>query len=260
MVIAEHLLKTAKTKKIQQDFLTLLEEKNSDGCIIVVWEEGADEAFEKKGNPLLNKLTAERYAQYFDWLEPAAVSHWIAAEFKKRGGVATSAASALLSVMVGNDLWQASSEIDKLIAFRRNQPITDHDVKTLTQANIDDDIYQLTNALSERNRRAALVLIARQLKSGTAPLELLAKIGWQLKNLLLIKDFMDTNGEGYPSARIGQQLGIHPFVVKKTLPQLTRYSLLDLKKMYRQVLEIDYKIKTSQINPEVLFDLLVVKN
>ncbi|MFA5022335.1 MAG: hypothetical protein WC508_04620, partial [Patescibacteria group bacterium] len=97
-------------------------------------------------------------------------------------------------------------------------------------------------------------------KSGKMPTELLAKITWQFKNLLLLKSFTEQNGGGYPSERLGYQLGLHPFVIKKTMGQIKNFDLTKLKKTYQHLLNIDYKIKTSQTDPEVLFDLMVIKS
>jgi DNA polymerase-3 subunit delta len=118
----------------------------------------------------------------------------------------------------------------------------------------------LTDALGQKNKKAAVKLIANQFKSGVAPTELLSKVIWQYKNLLLLKSFVEKNGPGYPSQRLSYQLGLHPFVVKKTIGQVKNYELHTLKKIYRQLLKIDHKIKTSQADPEVLFDLLIVES
>ena len=114
--------------------------------------------------------------------------------------------------------------------------------------------------MGQKNKPLALKLISDQLKSGVSPIELLAKIVWQFKNLLLVKEFSENFGFGYQTERLTSRLGLHPFVIKKSQEQAKFYSLPDLKKTYLQLLETDYKLKTSQIDSEVLFDLLIAKS
>ena len=237
--------------------------------IIVFWESGAGDKPAKKSRSkisakrsslLLARLRQEKYAQEFDLLNEAEVYRWATAEIKKRGGEIQPPALRLLTDLVGNDLWQLNSEIDKLLAFSQGLEITATAVEDLVKTKLDDNIFKLTDALGQKNKKLALKLIADQLSSGTSPTELLTKITWQFKNLLLVKGFSEQNGGGYPANRLTYQLGLHPFVIKKTMAQTRFHQLDDLKKIYQRLLVIDYKLKTSQIDAQVMFDLLVVKN
>jgi DNA polymerase-3 subunit delta len=266
MVIIEDLISKNKGQKIQKEILETLEKNNLEDTIIIFWESeiGEDKSrskiSKKRSGLLFNRLKKEKYAQEFSLLDPANSLRFTDQEIKSRGGKITPSALKLLVDLVGNDLWQMNSEIDKLISLSKNQAINEENIKSLIKTKIDEDIFKLTDALGQKNKKLALKLISDQLKSGTAPTELLSKIVWQFKNLLLVKEFVEKNGLGYSSSRLNYQLGIHPFVIKKTMAQIKNHHLDDLKKTYAGLLQIDYKIKTSQIEPEVLFDLLVVKS
>jgi len=236
---------------------------------LAFWESGLDDSKAKKSKAkkpgkktlgLFTHLAKEKLAQKFTLLDEYGVHQWTAEEFKKRGGKIQSAALRLLTDLVGNDLWQLNGEIDKLLAFTRGQEITVANVNQLVKIKLDEDTFKLTDALAQKNKRVALKLIADQLKNGTSAVELLTLIIWQFKNLLIVKSFMTENGAGYPPTRLTYQLGLHPFVVKKAMTMAKNYQLETLKNTYQHLLKIDYKIKTSQINAEVLFDLLVVKS
>lgn len=268
LVIIEDLISKNKGQKIQKEILETLGKKELTDTVVVFWESGLGDDKAKKSrskvttkrsNLLFGRLKKEKYAQEFNLLNEAETVRWTASEIKNRNGKIQPAALNLLAELVGNDLWQMNSEIDKLLAFAKNQEITVADVSGLVKTKLDENIFKLTDALGQKNKTLALKLISDQLKSGTLPTELLTKITWQFKNLLLVKDFMEQNGDAYPSDRLTYQLGLHPFVVKKTLAQARFHQLASLKKTYKNLLGIDYKIKTSQISPEVLFDLLVIK-
>jgi DNA polymerase-3 subunit delta len=272
LIIVEDLISKNRGQKNQKEILEFLEKNDLKDVILIFWESAIDPAKIKKAdkskikpgsrrsNLLLARLKQEKYAQAFDLMDMAALYPWTQAEIKKRGGQIQPAALKILVDLVGNDLWQLNSEIEKLLALAKNQPITAAQVMGLVQTKLDDNIFKLTDALGAKNKKMALKLISDQLKSGTSPTELLGKIVWQFKNLLLIKEFMEKNGNGYQANRLTYEFGLHPFVIKKTMAQVGNYQLNTLKKIYRQLLQIDYQFKTSAPNAEALLDLLVIQS
>jgi len=269
LMIIEDLISKNKGQKLQKEILETLEKNSLQDTIIVLWESSLDQPKNKKSrskisakrsNLLFGRLQKEKYAQEFDLLTAAEAYRWAETEIKKRGGKIQAPALKLLADLVGNDLWQMNSEIDKLLALSRNETVSIEMVENLVKNRLEEDIFKLTDALGQKDKKLALKLIADQLKSKTSPTELLAKMTWQFRNLLIVKNFVEKNGAGYSSERLTFQLGLHPFVVKKTLSQVKNYNLDQLKRTYQNLLKIDYKIKTSSIDPEVLFDLLIIKS
>ena len=267
LVIIEDLISKNKGQKIQKEILEVLNKKNLEDVILVFWESSADESKSKKtklseqrSKNLLHKLKAEKFAQEFKPLNDYQLKEFIQIEVAAGNGHIDSSAVDLLIILIGNDTWRLANEVDKLLAFSKNQKITRENVQNLVRPKVDDDIFKLTDALGQKNKALSLKLISDQLKKGTSATELLSKIAWQYKNLLLVKSFVEENGSGYPDSAAGYQLGLHPFVIKKTLGQLANHDLDSLKKHYHALMNIDHKLKTSQLSPEVLFDLFVVKS
>jgi DNA polymerase III delta subunit len=50
---------------------------------------------------------------------------------------------------------------------------------------------------------------------------------------------------------------MHPFVVKKSLQQASKFTLEELKKIYQKIFQVDLDIKTGRIEPEVALDLFI---
>ncbi len=266
LIIIENLISKNKGQKIQKEILETLNKNNLNDVIIIFWEgeisqdKSRSKISKKRTNLLFNRLSQEKYAQEFSLLDMSSSTCFAEQKIKSQGKKITPQALRLLVDLVGNDLWQMSSEIDKLAAISKDNPISEENVKSLVKTKLDENIFNLTDALGQKNKKLALKLISDQLKSGTTPAELLSKAIWQFKNLLIIKEFSEKNGYGYSPTSINYQLNIHPFVIKKTMAQIKNHQLADLKKIYASLLEIDYKLKTSQIEPEVLFDLLIIKS
>ncbi len=256
LIIVEELIGKNRDKKIHQEVGELLSAKAGD-TIVVFWEQDVST---KKTNPLRKQLAGEKLAQEFKLLTEHEVQRFITAEVVARGGSIDAAVAQLLARVVGNNLWQTHNEIDKLLAAAPDQTITSASVQLLTQSVRQDNIFKLTDALAQRNTATALMLIRDQLSLGTTPVELLSKIIWQFRTLLLVKNFTETNGEAYNSARIAAQLKLHPFAVKKALASGERYNLAQLKKMYDQLIGLNRRFKTSQADAHALLDLFTVTN
>lgn len=267
LVIVENLLSKNKLAKTEQEIFEIITTKNLNDVIIVFLEEelkskkpAKTTAKTKRSGQLLARLKKEKYAIEFSLLDQVSVSKFAAVEFSRKKTAIEPAALKLLTDLCGNDLWRLNSEIEKLTAYAKTQTVTTAMINDLVLTKLDDDIFKLTDAIANRNKALALKLISDQLEGGTAPTELLSKVTWQFHNLLLVRGFIDDNGGGYPEQRVAYQLGLHPFVLAKTAQQVKNFSLPQLKTKYQNLLAIDRKIKTSQADPEVLLDLLVVKN
>jgi DNA polymerase-3 subunit delta len=78
----------------------------------------------------------------------------------------------------------------------------------------------------------------------------------QFRILLELRDLFERD-DAMRSDDLAKRLGLHPFVVKKTLPFIKRFTLTQLKTAYEQLLDFDIKTKTGQGDQSVLLDVLV---
>jgi len=93
--------------------------------------------------------------------------------------------------MTGFDLRTFCNNLEKLISYvgDRNE-ITLEDVEFILKRTKKDPIYELTNALADRNIELSLFFLNSILGSGIHPLQVLAAISNQIRKLLVIKDFI----------------------------------------------------------------------
>ncbi len=95
--------------------------------------------------------------------------------------------------MTGFDLRTFSNNLQKLISYvgdRKN--ITNHDVKSVLKRTKKDPIYDLTNAVSERNIEKSLFFLDTLLADDLHPLQVLAAITNQIRRLVLVKGFVES--------------------------------------------------------------------
>jgi len=215
-------------------------------------------------NNLLFKFL-KKYGEFqeFKLLEGWALKNWIKKEFRNYGTEVGPGVLEKLVDFVGNDLWQMENEIKKLVSFRKGKKIINSgDEELLVKPKIDADIFKTIDAIAQKDKKQAVELVHKHLAKGDSPLYLLAMINFQFRNLLTMKSYESRHefNTNYSNIRIiSGELGIHPFVVKKSLWQTKKFSYEELKKIYRRLLKVDLNIKTGQVNPETALDLLITE-
>jgi DNA polymerase-3 subunit delta len=95
--------------------------------------------------------------------------------------------------MTGFDLRIFCGSLEKLIDYvgKRNK-ITVADVESVLKRTKKDPLYELTNAIADRNAEKSLFFLSSILASGFHPLQVLAAIVNQIRKLLLAKDFVQS--------------------------------------------------------------------
>lgn len=185
------------------------------------------------------------------------LERWIGERAKKGSSSITSEASKMLALYAGENLRLLANEIEKLALYAgQGGTIDARAVRLLTPEAKQARIFDLTDALSRRERAQALAILHELLEKGEPPVGLTAFIGSQVRTLMLIKDLSE---RGLRPPQIAEAAGIHPFVVNKTLPLARRFSLDQLKGAYRATLSVDTALKRSRMPAELALDLLVIE-
>jgi len=244
-------------------------------------------------DPLFLFLKKSARLQEFKLLEGQKLKNWVKKEFDNYGIEISKEALEKLINFVGNDLWQMSNEIKKLVSYRtpraarrrdksllnlrsasprsvgegekENEVLFDHklkpkdigisgkDVELLIKPKIETDIFQTIDAIAEKNKKRAFKFIKAHLEKGDSPFYLFSMINFQFRNLLIIKDLMERNLSPYSLNHL------HPYVIKKSISLLEKFSFSELKKIYQKIFQLDLDVKTGKIEPEMALDLLITE-
>jgi DNA polymerase-3 subunit delta len=95
--------------------------------------------------------------------------------------------------MTGFDLRTFSSNLQKLVSYVGDREIiTASDVENVLQSTKKDPIYELTNAISDRNIEDALFFLGSLLTENIHPLQILAALTNQMRRILLVKGFVES--------------------------------------------------------------------
>jgi len=274
MIVIDNLFEN-KSQAIFDAVFDYLKNKLSADNILVFREEISGAKLPKYKSKLFNFLKkpvlkkdaeAKSFVQEFKLLSNTEVTNWTKKEVEKRGGHITLQAAATMSSLLSSDLWQISSEVDKLISYKLGQgklagnmqvaQIEAGDVREFVRGNFDENIFALTDAIGANNKALSLRLFEQQLEAGLNGVYLLSMIVRQFKLILAIKAALE---QGLDQRRITNSLKMHPFVVQKGIAQARNFSLDALKKTFSSLVEIDKKIKTGKSDVKTEIGLLLVK-
>ncbi len=235
---------------LKEKFLKEAKDFVASDEVILIYEPGEIKAADK----LLKFLIKEAKAQEFKALDDRNLRIWIKKEVQDQKGKIEDLAIDVLCDYAGSDLWQLSNEISKLVNFKKNRTVTGQDVKLFLKPKIETDIFRTIDAIAQKNKRQALNLLANHLEDGDNALYLLSMVGYQFRNLLVVKELAE---KGVPYPMIAKRSGLNPFVAHKSYDICRLFSFSDLKKIYRKIFQVDLDIKTGKIEPEMALEVLV---
>jgi len=244
--------------------------KPKDGVELFLVEGEVDQR--KKTYKELVRLEKEGIAEIRNFLLPVDnnFDKWLLQRIGKYGGKIKKDSLDMLSVSLGKgfsqrdrnkkvtqsyNLWEADNEIDKLISYADNGEITKENIELLVRSKVDMNIFSLTDCISQKNKKKAILLLNMQIEQGVNEIYILTMLIRQFRNLLIIKDLLE---EGLSDSQIAQRAKMHPFVVRKTVEQCRNFKLPDLKKIYQKLYDADLAIKTGKMDSGLALDLLVV--
>lgn len=186
-----------------------------------------------------------------------ALETWLRKRAQALGVKIDPEAVSLLSDFIGNQLRLLANELQKLATYvGAGGTIEASHVRLLSAEVQESRVFDLTDALAQRNRSLALNILHDLLADGLHPLALLPTITSQVRNLLLVKEL---SVSGLRSAQIASAIGSPPFVVEKVLRNVNKFSIAQLESTYHRLLDTDAALKRSRLTPEMALDLLVIQ-
>lgn len=197
----------------------------------------------------------EGYVKQFSLPEGGALERWIRQQVEQKGGQISSHAAHVLAANIGSELHILANEIEKLVLYKgETDRIETADVELLCPYVAEANIFDLVDALGNRNGQQAATLLQKKLNEGAEPFYLFSMFVRQFRLLILVKETAET-GKRPPA--ISQELNLHSFVVGKLYQQCRSFSMAQLEQIYRHLLEIDVEVKTGQNDMITALNLLV---
>jgi DNA polymerase-3 subunit delta len=225
--------------------------KGKSGTVLVLVDK---EVYDN--NPLLKKLSSVAEVRTFPLLRGKDLKTWIRQRVKEEGGDITPQAVNLLAELIGGDLWAMDGEIQKLLLYSRERPVSEDDVRQLVSSIQEANIFALVDAVAEDRAELAQRILHRLYDDGVAPTYILTMITRQFRLIAQARDL----GKGLSRLQIQDRLGLKSsYSLDKTLSQAKLYDFERVKRAYDKLLETDLAIKTGQYSDRLALELLVTE-
>ena len=188
---------------------------------------------------------------------PNELSTWVTRLAKEKGKKIAPPVAQLLVRTVGTNMWMLFTEMEKLAAFIGNgEEIATGDIEAICTPTLESKIFDLTKAMFGGRTSVALSKYNDMLLLKESPIGILTMIIRQFRIILVSKCAKET---GMTIGQIAAEFKLHDFAVSEALGFGSKFTTEMLIAALEECLELDVKIKTGLITPELGVELLIVK-
>ncbi len=171
---------------------------------------------------------------------------WLKRQFGVMGVEVEENAVELFFEYIGTDLVKAKTEVEKLLNYIGDRKIINmRDVASCVSEEGETNVFALTKAINSKDKHKVIEIYYSLLKSGNDQMKLLNLIYRSLKDSYTCLLLME---KGMNQASIASVLNISPGRTYYIMKDAKNFSLDGLRKMIKDIGDLDYKIKSGQID------------
>ena len=148
-------------------------------------------------------------------------------------------------------------ELEKLFCYVLDKGIiTTEDVETICTTQITNQIFDMVNAVADKEQRKALDYYYDLLALKEPAMRILFLLTRQFKLLLEVKVLTK---QGFDRKDIASKTGLHPFVVGKYQEQAKSFSKKELRAIMEDSADIEESVKTGNLTDTLGVELFIMK-
>lgn len=236
--------------KTSNDRLADYVKKSGDTAVLVFVESEVD----KRGR-MYKAVKDKGQVVEFKQQEEGVLRKWILGKIRKEEKQISESGLAFFLEKTGRDMENIESELEKLICYTyEKETITAEDVEAICTTQIQNKIFEMVDAIGNRNQKKAMELYYDLLILKEAPMKILALLSRQFLILLQIKEL-----SGADRKAIASRVGIPPFAVAKNTAQARQFKRARLKEALSDCAEYEEAVKTGRLGDRICVELLIVK-
>ena len=158
---------------------------------------------------------------------------------------------------VGTDMENITKELEKLFCYCLDRNvITREDVDAVCVTQITNHIFDMVNAVAEKDQRRALDLYYDLLALKEPPMRILSLMSKEYRDLYHVKEL---SRQGYARKEIASKAGLHPFVAGKYMDLAKRFQSGELRKVMEESADLEQRVKTGLMTDNLAVELFIVK-
>jgi DNA polymerase-3 subunit delta len=176
---------------------------------------------------------------------------WVAEQFGRLGATADADACRALVEMVGDDLDELSTEVDKLATWAAGEQITLRDVEQMAAGRAETAIFSLTDAWGRRDVAGVLSAAEAIMERSHRPRsgELMRIIASLVSHVSRVRRCQRLADQGVRARDAAGTLKMHPFAAEKAFAQAANFSPDELGDAIVRLAELDAASKGGSRMP-----------
>ncbi|HHX49538.1 MAG TPA: hypothetical protein GX709_04030 [Clostridiales bacterium] len=184
-------------------------------------------SFDKKSASLLNKVLIEETSTL---IEPSAAG--------------------LILQYCSYNLGKSIIEANKLLQYNPGEKVSVDLVKVLVADSTENKIYELTDAISKKDKKTAFAIVENLLSIGIQHSVLISSLATQYRRMLYTKITKKSDAE------LARELNAYDFQIRNARYVSKNYGAVELKKILDKIVNAEYSFKSGVYVAETAFDNL----
>ena len=224
----------------------IIENPVDTSCFIIIFPEKIKNSTSKRKDLIaLCEKSDTCYCVDCKKLYEKDVKNFIQEEFNIRGKNIEPDVVQQIINDTGLDLQNVSNEIEKISLYFKISGFTK-----------EINIFMLTNSIEEKNLKYSLFIVEQMLKTGESAIGLLSTISGAIRKMLMAKSLMEE--KNYTSQDALNYVRVYSYFQYKYAANLSKYSLVHLKKCLKEILKTDIALKTGKTDDKSAIENLVL--
>ncbi len=158
---------------------------------------------------------------------------------------------------LGNDISNIKNEIDKIISSKKNNIITEEDILSIKQNNIDTNIFDLVDAICNKDLEKSIKLYRRYIDENTDIIKIIPFLSSKYRLIYQTKKLYSKGNNKYDISKI---LKVHSYPISLAINTSYKYTEKELLKILSDLYYIDLNFKKGKINLISEIELFILKN
>ena len=182
---------------------------------------------------------------------------WVLSLVKKEGKQMAPPDVAYFLNKVGTDMENITKELEKLVCYCIDRgTVTRDDIDAVCVTQITSHIFEMVNAVANRDQRKALDLYYELLALKEPPMRILFLLTREYRILFQVKALLK---QGYGRKDIASKAGLHPFAAGRYMDEAKRFHLRELRAVMEEGADIEQRVKTGLLTDNLAVELFLVK-
>jgi DNA polymerase-3 subunit delta len=205
----------------------------------------------RKDSPLVKALAKKGDVLIYE-VAKSGLPKWVGEQFARHGVKATSEACRALVELVGDNLQELATEVEKLSVWAGHDEVGPDEVELLVAARADVPPFVLTDAWGRRDVGAVLAACESILERSSRSGEAHALVGRLAAHVRRVRSCQELDLAGIRPREAAAGLKMHPFAAEKAFAQSRNFSADELSDALVRLADLDLALKGGSRLPSEL--------